>query len=343
MKHKTVAVDIAKDVFEIAVSDKPGRVCQRRRLSRSRFLQYFTTIETSTVLMEACGSSHYWGREIQNLGHTVVLLPPHLVRPYRHSNKNDRADAKAILEAHRNEEIHPVPIKSVEQQVLSSLHRLRSSWKDTRTARINTVRGLLRELGIFIPKGARHVVPRVQGLVEDAESGLPDALRVSLRQACLEILELERKMEEVEHQLDALAQQIPAVQRLVTIPGIGLLTATALVGFIGDLRRFRSGRHFSSYLGLVPKEHSSGKIRRLGRITKRGDSYIRMLLTLGARAVLWAAGRKEHPDRLHEWALKIQKTRGHNKAAIGLANKLARIAWAICTQETEFRSSAVPA
>jgi transposase len=343
MKHKTVGVDIAKDVFEIAVSDKPGRVCQRRRVKRCRLLQFFTTLESSTVLMEACGSSHYWGREIEKLGHRVVLLPPHLVRPYRHGNKHDRADTKAILEAHRNEEIRPVPVKSVEQQILSSLHRLRSSWKDTRTARINTVRGLLREIGIFIPKGASHVVRRVQSLVEDAESGLPDALRASLHETCLEILELKRRMEEVESQLDGLAKQIPAVQRLVTIPGIGLLTASALVGFIGDLRRFRSGRHFASYLGLVPKEHSSGNVRRLGRITKRGDAYIRMLLTLGARAVLYAAKRKQRADRLHQWALKIERTRGHNKATIALANKLARIAWAICTQETQFQSLAIAA
>jgi transposase len=343
MKDKTIAVDIAKDVFEIAVSVKPGRVRQRKRVTRTRFLHFFTTLEPGKVLMEACGSSHFWGREIQKLGHTVILLPPHLVRPYRRGNKHDRADAKAILEAHRNEEIQPVPIKSVDQQILGSLHRLRSAWRDTRTARINTIRGLLREIGIFIPKGANNVVPRVQGLGEDAESGLPDALRTYLYEACLEILELERRMEETEKQLDALAKQDPSAQRLLTVPGIGLLTATAVVGFIGDLKRFRSGRHFASYLGLVPREYSSGNSHRRGRITKRGDTYIRMLLTHGARAVLTAAKRTQQPDRLRSWALRIEKARGHNKATIALANKLARIAWAVSNQQTEFHSAATAA
>jgi transposase len=187
------------------------------------------------------------------------------------------------------------------------------------------------------------VVPRVHGLIEDAESELPDALRAHLYEACLEILDLERKMEEVEKQLEALAKQNPATQRLLTIPGIGVLTATALVGFIGDLKRFRSGRHFASYLGLVPKERSSGNVRRLGRITKKGDSYIRMLLTHGSRSVLNAAKRKEKPDQLRSWALKIEKARGHNKATIALANKLARIAWAVSTRDIQFQSRATTA
>jgi transposase len=266
-----------------------------------------------------------------------------LVRPYRRYNKHDRGDTKAILESHRNEEIQPVPIKKIGQQVLASLHRLRSAWVATRTARINTVRGLLRELGFFIPKGAHHVVPRVHGLVEDAESGLPDALRAYLYEACTEIRELEARMKKVENQLDVLAKQDPAVQRLLTIPGIGLLTATALVGFIGDLKRFRSGRHFASYLGLVPKERSSGNIRRLGRITKHGDKYIRMLLTHGGRAVLRGAKVTKQPDRLRSWALKVATHRGHNKATIAMANKLARIAWAVSTRNQEFQSVPVAA
>jgi transposase len=343
MKHKTVAVDIAKDIFEIAVSEKPGQVSQQKRLSRSRFLLFFTKIEPATVLLEACGSAHFWGREIQKFGHTVILLPPHLVCPYRRCNKHDRADTKAILEAQRNEEIQPVPVKTVEQQTLASLHRLRSGWLDTRTARINAVRGLLRELGFFIPKGARHLVPHVLALVEDAESELPNALRPYLYEACTEIRELETRMKKAENQLEALAKQNPAVKRLLTIPGIGLLTATALVGFIGDLKRFRSGRHFASYLGLVPKERSSGNIRRLGRITKHGDSYIRMLLSHGGRSVLRAAKVMKQPDRLRSWALKVATSRGHNKATIAVANKLARIAWAVSTRNQDFQSVPVAA
>jgi transposase len=338
-----IAVDLAKNVFEIAVSNESGRVCERRRVSRSALLRFFAQKEPATVLLEACGSAHFWGRKIRAFGHQVILLPAHLVTPYRRGSKHDRADTKALLEAHRNEEILPVPIKSVAQHTLTALHRLRSGWLSTRTARINAVRGVLRELGIFIPKGAEQVVPEVSRLVQDDESELPDALRPFLVEACAEIRKLEKQCKAVERQLKAFARQLPEIKRLLTIPGVGLLTATAIVGFIGDLRRFRSGRRFSSYLGLVPKERSSGEVRRLGRISKRGDSYLRMLLTHGARAVLWAAKSKKNPDRLRSWALKVERFRGHNKAAIALANKLARIVWAVSTRETTFQPVPVAA
>jgi len=181
----TIAVDLAKSVFEIAVSRHPGKVAERYRLSRARLVRFFAKRELATVLLEACSSAHFWARELEKLGHQVVLLPPHLVRPYRRRHhKTDRADAKALLEAFRNAEIHPVPAKSVEQQTLASLHRLRSAWLATRTASINAVRGILRELGFTIPQGAAHVVPRVRELVDDAEQPLPEALRLTLTEAC---------------------------------------------------------------------------------------------------------------------------------------------------------------
>jgi transposase len=337
MKHTTIAADIAKNVFEIAVSHYPGQVAETHRLSRSRFLPFFIQREAADVVMEACGMAHYWARQLQQLGHYVVLLPPQYVRPYVQRNKTDRTDAKGLLEAHRNKDIRPVPIKSVEQQTLASLHRFRSAWLATRTARINTVRGILRELGIFIPLGAKQVVPRVRSLIEDADLPIPIALRDSLHQACQEIQHLESLMQGAEHQLRALARQMPTVQRLLTIPGIGILTATALVAFVGDVQRFRSCRHFASYLGLTPREHSSGNTRRLGRISKRGDVYLRTLLTHGARAVLWAAAKHPQPDRLRSWALALQHRRGHNKATIALANKLARIIWAVWKRGTEYQ------
>jgi transposase len=343
MENTIIAVDLAKNVFEIGVSQEPGRVSENHRVARPRLLRFFAKRPVATVVLEACGSAHFWGTKIQAFGHQVVLLPPHLVRPYRSGNKHDRADAKALLEAYRNEEICPVPIKSLVQHTLATLHRLRSGWLSTRTARINAVRGVLREIGFFIPKGADRVVPEVFRLVKDEESEIPDAFRPFLFEACSEIQQLEARMASVEHQLKALANQLPEVQRLLTVPGIGLLTATAIVGFIGDLRRFHSGRRFSSYLGLVPKEKSSGEIRRLGHITKHGDTYIRMLLTHGARAVLWAAKSNKNPDRLRAWALKIEQSRGHNKAAVALANKLARIAWAVSVHRTEFHSAPLAA
>jgi transposase len=289
----------------------------------------------ATVFMEACGSAHYWAREIQKLGHRVVLLPPHHVRPYIRRNKTDRTDAKGILEASRNDDIRPVPVKTVNQQVLTSLHRLRAGWMLERTARLNALRGLLRELGVFIPVGSREVVPAAWALIEDADSNLPEALRPIFAEAGREIRELEARVRLVERQLESLADQLPAVERLQTIPGVGLLTSTALVGFIGDIRRFPTGRHFASYLGLTPREYSSGLKRNLGRISKRGDGYLRTLLIHGARSVLVHA-RKQQPDRLREWANALAKTHVHNKAAVAVANKLARIVWAVWKGERPF-------
>jgi transposase len=326
---------VAKAVFEIAISDRPGRVSRRERPKRHQFLPFLAQQPPATVVMEACGSAHYWGREIQKLGHQVVLLPPHHVRPYIRRNKTDRTDAKGILEASRNDDIRPVPLKTVSQQVVTSLHRLRSGWMLERTARLNALRGLLRELGVFIPLGSREVVPAVWAVIEDADSNLPDALRSIFAEACREIREIEARVKLVERQLEALAKQLRAVEQLQTIPGIGLLTATAMVGFIGDIRRFPTARHFASYLGLTPREYSSGLKRNLGRISKRGDGYLRTLLIHGARSVLVHA-RKQQPDRLREWANDLAKTRVPNKVAVALANKLARIVWAVWKNERPF-------
>lgn len=342
MKLTTVAVDVAKSVFEVAVSRQPGRVTERHRLSRTAFLAFFAEHQPAVVLMEACGSAHHWAREIQALGHEVLLLPPHRVRPYVTGNKTDRADAKGLLEAQRNEQIRPVPVKSLDQQALATLHRLRSAWLAARTARINTVRGLLREFGIAIPVGAKRVVPIVGGLLEDADSGLPDSVRPALDEVRTEILELERRIHSIEVQLRILARQLPVVHKLRTIPGIGLITATALLAFVGDVWRFPSSRRFASYLGLTPRERSSGLRRRLGAISKRGDVYVRMLLTHGARAVLWKAKSRENPGRLRLWALNVEARRGHNKAAMALANKLARIVWAVWRRDQEFTEPLAP-
>ena len=342
MQHTTIAVDLAKSVFEIAVSHQPGKVAERKRLPRSRFLDFFINRPPATVLIEACGSSHYWGRAIQALGHRVLMLPPHRTRRYVVGNKTDSSDAKGLLEAHRNEQIKPVPIKTVDQQALAALHRVRSAWSAARTSRINTVRGLLREFGITIPVGARQVVPHLRRfLADDDGDRLPCALRPVLEETALEITDLERRLRVVEDQLRALAAQMDDVQSLQTIPGIGVITATALVAFVGDVDRFRSARHFASYLGLTPREHSSGHRRRLGPITKKGDVYLRTLLTHGARAVLRAAKLREKPDRLRAWALSVEARRGHNKAAIALANKIARVVWAVWRRGIEFREEEV--
>lgn len=338
MHGTTIAVDVAKSVFEVAVSEHPGQVRERHRFSRERFRRFLGEQPPATVLMEACGSAHYWARHAQTHGHRVVLVPPHVVRPYVLRNKTDRTDAKGLLEAVRNEDVRPVPVKSETQQGLAALHRLRSTWLATRTARINTVRGLLREFGVVIPTGSRHVVPHVGALLEEADAGVPGLLRPALAEATREIREIEARIRTVERQLEALAEQTPVVGRLRTIPGVGLLTGTALVASVGDVQRFPSARHFASYLGLTPRERSTGQRRRLGAISKRGDTYLRMLLIHGARAVLCHAKTKTAPvpDRLRAWALQLERLRGHNKAAVALANKLARIVWAVWRKGTEY-------
>jgi transposase len=341
MQDTTIAVDLAKSVFEVAVSRRPGKVAKRHRFSRGQFSRFLAEQSAATVVMEACGTAHFWGREAGARGHRVVLIPPHAVRPYVLRNKTDGADAKGLLEAVRNDDVRSVPVKSVDQHVLAALHRMRSAWMATRTARLNTLRGLLRELGFSIPVGARQVVPRVWALVSDADSGLPEALRPVLAEAAREIRELEARVREVERSLETMSRGSELVVRLRTIPGGGLLTATALVAFVGDVRRFPSGRHFASYLGLTPRESSSGLRRRLGAISKRGDPYLRMLLIHGARSVLCHAKKRPNDcDRLREWGLARERTRGHNKAAVALANKLARIVWAVWRNERPFTAAA---
>jgi transposase len=341
--NNTIAVDVAKAVFEVAISSEPGHVRERHRVSREGFARLLGQQAAATVVMEACGSAHYWARRAQRQGHQVVLVPPHVVRPYVRGNKTDRTDTKGLLEAFRNEEVRAVPVKSETQQALAALHRLRSSWLATRTARLNTVRGLLREFGVAIPVGARQVGPHVRALLEDADTGLPGLLRPALAEALAEIGELERRLRAVERQLETVAAESLVVGQLRSVPGIGVLTATALVATVGDVQRFPSGRHFASYLGLTPREHSSGSRRHLGAISKRGDAYLRMLLIHGARAVLWHAKRPTaRPlDRLRTWALQLERVRGHNKAAVALANKLARIAWAVWKRGTGFTSGPV--
>ena len=330
MKDRTIGVDLAKNVFEIGISERPGHVAETLRLSRTKFLPFFVDQEPATVVMEACGSSHYWGREIGKLGHTVKLISPQYVKPYVQRDKNDRNDVKGLLEAHRNSALHPVPVTTVAQQQLTALQRIRSRWMATRIGRINTLRGLLREFGFIISVGARHVIPGATELIEDAEVDMPPVLREVFYEMCTEIRELEGRLQSVETPLQALASQTPAVARLRSIPGIGLLTATAMVGFVGDVERFRSSRHFASYLGLTPREHSSGNVRRLGRISKRGDVYLRTMLIHGARSLLWSAHRESiTPSPLQRWGLRIHEQRGYNKATVALANKLTRRVWAV--------------
>jgi len=335
MKTTQVAVDLAKSVFEVAVSHQVGRVDRQLRLNRAQFRRFLRNQEPSEVLMEACGTAHYWGRECRALGHRVRLLPPGDVSRYRDGNKTDRADTKALLEASRNEAIHAVPVKTEDQQAVLALHRIRSGYLKTRTARINEVRGHLREYGVSIPLGAKRVVPEARAALV-IEGAVPTYLGEVLEDLLRDIEELTARTKGIEKRLGHLVSQMPAVEHLMSVPGIGILTATAMVAVVGDIRRFGSCRSFADYLGLTPREYSSGSVRRLGRITKRGNSYLRMLLVHGARSALRAGAMAQEPDELRRWALDLQKRRGHNVAAVALANKLARIAWRVWRDERAF-------
>jgi transposase len=336
MQRTTIAVDVAKSVFEIGISHRPGHVDKYHRLSRNQLSIFFAGQPPATVVMEACSSSHHWARQFMRFGHDVKLLPPFYVRPYVQRSKTDRTDVKGMLEAWRNSEIRPVPIKTEAQQQLIAFHRVRSTWIATRTARINTARGILREFGIVVADGASRLSARVTELIEDADTELPMGVRDLLNELVVEIGQLTSRIESIERQLTAVAGETPVVQRLRSIPGVGLLTATALIAFVGNVERFPSSRHFACYLGLTPREHSSGLRRQLGHISKRGDSYLRMLLTHGSRSVLWAAKSKSKPDKFSTWAVDIHRRRGHNKASIAVANKMARIVWAVWKHGTPY-------
>lgn len=333
MHATTVAIDLAKDVFELAFADPAGRILERKRLSRRAFSRVLESRSPMEVVMEACGSAHYWGRRFQACGHAVRLLPPRDVRPYVRGNKTDRADAAGLVEAARSPQISEVPVKTPRQQGLQALHRVREQLKAQRTATINLVRGLLREYGIVIPAGIARVAPAVRDALEDADNELPMNLRATLAGQMARVAGLQTDMAAIESRLEDEAARDVAVQRYRTVPGVGLLTATALRAGAGELSRFRSGRHLAAWLGLVPREHSSGRQRRLGAITKRGDPYIRTLLIHGGRAVLRSAVMRQragHPlAPLQTWALDLQQRQGHNKAAVGVANKLARRLWAL--------------
>jgi len=248
--------------------------------------------------MEACGSAHYWAREIQALGHDVELLPPHQVRPYLTRNKTDRADAKGILEARRNQDIRLVPVKTIPQQVFGSIHRFRSGWIGARTAQVNTLRGLLRELGLVIPVGVEKVVPQVRLLVEDADSMVPDGLRETISLACDEIESLDARIKEAERTLEGICEATPMIERLRSIPGVGLMTSTALAAFVGDVKRFPSGRRFASDLGLTPRERSSGMKQRFQRLpAKRAHQLASSVPTPCSAAAYSMFGKSRDPRK----------------------------------------------
>lgn len=347
MDATTIGVDLAKNVFEVAVANGSWRVVGRHRLTRAQLETFLCQQAVAHVVMEACGTAHYWARLAQRQGHRVTLLPAQYVRPYVRRHKTDRTDAEALLEAIRSGGIPPVVVKTIAQQELLAVHRVRAQWMATRTARLNAVRGLLQEHGIVLPRGARTVLATVPALLEDADRALPRQLRAVLALVVEEVRDLERRIHLLDRELAAVATGDPVAQRLLGIPGIGVLTATALIATVGHIHTFRRARRFASWLGLTPRESSSGGHRHLGAITKQGDVYLRCLLTHGARAVLLMAHRAAKSGkpltRLQQWALTVHTRRGHHKTTIAVANKLAQIIWAVWSRDMAFAAQpAVP-
>lgn len=338
MNTTTIGVDVAKSVFQVSLANRAGRVLSRKRLSRSSFQRFLAEQPEADIILEACATAHHWARTAQGYGHHPQLLHAQYVRPYVRRNKTDAADADALLQAARDPELRSVPVKSVDQQALQGLHRIRSQWIDTRRQRICLARGLLAEFGVHLPAGTAGIVARLR----EALDRVPAVLSHSLESVLEEIQELESKLREIDRQLGQIAKRDPVAQRLLTIPGIGIITATALVGSVPDIHTFHRARQFSAWLGLTPREYSSGQSRRLGGISKRGDRYLRMLLTHGARSALLTAHRQaaKNPEglsRLQRWVLDVEQRTHHNKATIALANKMARIIWSVWSREQEYR------
>lgn len=341
MDATTVAVDLAKSVFQVVEADAQGRVLGSHRLTRTQFERFFGTRQASQVVMEACGSAHHWARLLGRQGISVRLLPATHVKPYRLRNKTDAADCGALLQANNDPRIREVRVKSIEQQALQALHRARSQWMASRTQRINTLRGYCREFGVPVAAGAQAGLQAIRRLVADPRSPLPALLRPAMQMLLVEISQLQERIAQIERDLREVVRQSAACQLLLSIPGVGLLTATALVAAVGtDVAQFRNGRQLAAWMGLTPREHSSGSTRLLGGITRAGDRYLRTLLTHGARSVLQAAARAQAAGRdctgLKGWALAVRQRTNQNKATCALANKLARICFATLRHQQPF-------
>ena len=335
MEITRVGLDIAKRVFQVHGVDERGRAAVTKKLSRAEVLEFFAQLRPCLIGIEACGGAHYWGRELGRLGHTVKLMAAQFISPYRKSGKNDANDAEAICEAVGRPNMRFVGIKSEEQQAVLMMHRVRTLVVANRTALVNQVRGLLGEFGIVVPVGIGRLRAQLPQILEDAENGLPTLARRILADLLQQLHHLDELVEHYERELGALAQLSEPAQRLMQINGIGPITATALVASVGDARVFKNGRQFAAWLGLTPRQYSSGGITRLGRITKRGDRYLRMLLVHGARALLRFVNRKT--DARSAWAKALKERRHVNIAAVALAAKHARIIWALLAKGSEYR------
>lgn len=340
-KISVVGLDLAKTVFQVHGVGEDGEVVVRKQLRRTQMRGFFARLSPCLIGMEACGGAHYWARALTELGHTVRLIAPAFVKPYLKSNKNDRNDAEAICEAVQRPSMRFVAPKTPEQQSILQLHHGRQLLVRQRVALSNHMRGVLLEYGISLPQGVKVLSRRLPALLEDAENGLPLPTRHLLAELKEAHDELMARIARIEKQLSAWHANDPLSQRLAGIPGVGVLTATALAAAVGDGHDFRGGRQLAAYLGLVPRQASSGGKDRLLGISKRGDAYLRSLLIHGARAVIHHIRRhlKSGQPGGHPWVEQLLQRCHVNEVAVALANKMARTAWVLASRQEPYEAA----
>ena len=336
MKINRVGVDLAKNVFQLHGADHRGKAVWKRRLSRGKWLAVLCDmVEPGTEIgMEACAGAHYWARQLLERGYEVKIIPPQFVKPFIKSNKNDANDAQAICEAMGRPNMHPVKVKTVAQQDLQAMHRIREEIKSHRIAKANQIRGLVTEYGLVAPQQLPALRRAIPEWLEDADNGLTFLFRQLLQGLWRDLYALDQRMAELDKQIAKIAQEDPTARRLQQLRGVGPLIATALMSTVGDARQYRKGRDMAAALGLTPRQHSSGGKDRLLGISKRGDAYLRCLLVHGARSAVRTAKDKE--DRLSRWVTNLQSRRHANVVAIAMANKMARMAWAMMTKGVDY-------
>jgi transposase len=321
-----VGIDLAKHVFHIHGIDANGRPVIQKQLRRPQLMRWAAQLPATTIAMEACSGAHFWGRQFMEFGHQVRLISAQYVKAFVRGQKNDRNDAEAICEAASRPSIRIVAVKSADQQQILALHRVRDLLVKQRTASVNQLRGLLAEFGVIIPQGRRAVMAALPDILEDASNQIPPMMRALAAEQRERLLELDGRIADASQRIEQLARSNAVIRDLTKLRGVGPLVATAFVADVGDPRAFRNGRQVGAWLGLVPRQHSSGGKTRLSHITRRGDPYLRSLLVHGARAVVRTAAR--HDDSLSKWILEVESRRGRNRAVVAVANKLARHLWA---------------
>jgi len=337
MKVTLIGIDLAKSIFQVCGVNRAGKRAFNRQLRRARLLEFLLQYPDAVIAMEACSGSNYWGRTLQQHGFKVMLIPPQHVKPFVKGNKNDRNDAFAITEAARRPDLKCVEPRTLAQTDMIQVHRVLDRMTRQRTALINQIRGFLNEYGIVVAQGKEKLLVAMPDLLEDAENGLTPSSRALFQQLLEQWRQANEAIECVEKGLKSQARTDEAAQRLMKMKGVAVKISTATIAHAGNGHRYKSGRHFSANLGLVPKEHSSGGQQKLGGITKRGNQYLRRLLIQGAWSVIRNVDKND--DRLSRWAKELVERRGKHKAVVAVANKMARIMWSMLYHQTEYRAN----